>query len=235
METKLKENAISIAKKVLSDESEAIKSLINTIDGNFEQIVQAILNCKGKLVFSGIGKSAIVAKKIVATLNSTGQSAVFLHTVDALHGDIGIVSPDDMVVIISKSGNTTEIKLLLQAVKKLGIQTISMVSNLESYLAAQTDYVLNCHVDKEACSLNLAPTSSSTATIALGDALAVVLYNMRGFDSQGFANNHPGGSLGKNLNLRVSDLVLKHALPSVNEDLGIKEVILEITSKRLGA
>ena len=235
MKTKIDKNIIAIAQKVLQHESEAINSLISTIDTTFEKLVHTILACKGKLVFSGIGKSAIVAQKIVATLNSTGQPAVFMHAADALHGDLGIIHADDIVFIISKSGNTPEIKVLAPLINNMGNTLVAMVSDLDSYLAKQATFVLNAHVNKEACPLNLAPTTSTTVAMALGDALAVSLLECREFSKERFAKYHPGGTLGKKLYMRVSDLSQNHELPIVFAYSSISQTILEISSKRLGA
>ncbi len=235
MKTKIDKNIIAIAQKVLLHESEAINSLISTIDSNFENLVHAILSSKGKLVFSGIGKSAIIAQKIVATLNSTGQPAVFMHAADALHGDLGIIHEDDIVFIISKSGNTPEIKVLVPLIKNFGNSLVAIVSDLDSYLAKQSSYILNAHVDHEACPLNLAPTTSTTVALAIGDALAVCLLECREFDKTNFAKYHPGGTLGKKLYMRVSDLSNAHELPIVEAMSTISQTILEISSKRLGA
>ena len=235
METKIEKNIIEIAKKVLTDESEAIKSLISTIDIRFEQIIHTILDSRGKIVLTGIGKSAIIAQKISATLNSTGQKAVFMHATDAMHGDLGIIDDDDIIIFLSKSGNTPEIKVLMPLLKRLGNKIVALVSNIESYLAKNSDYVINAHVDAEACPLNLAPTTSTTVALALGDALAVCLLEARDFSKKDFAKHHPGGSLGKKLYLRVSDIYPNNALPIVIESADIQSVILEMTTKRLGS
>ncbi len=235
METNLEKKIISIAKKVLSDESEAIKSLINTIDQEFESCVNSILGSDGKLVVSGIGKSALIGQKIVATMNSTGQKAVFMHPTDALHGDLGIIAPEDHVLIISKSGDTPELKVLVPLIHRTGNVLIALVSNTGSFLARQAKFVLNAHVEKEACPLNLAPTTSTTAALAVGDALAICLLEARNFSKRDFARYHPGGSLGKRLYLKVRDIFPNNALPMVTEQTGVREVILEMTSKRLGA
>jgi arabinose-5-phosphate isomerase len=233
--TKIDKNIIAIAQKVLLHESEAINSLINTIDKEFEKIVEKILASEGKVVMSGIGKSAIIAQKIVATLNSTGQAAVFMHAADALHGDLGIINQEDIVFILSKSGNTPEIKVLVPLIKNIGNTLVAIVSDLDSYLAKQSDFVINAHVDKEACPLNLAPTTSTTVALALGDALAMCLLECRNFGKENFAKVHPGGTLGKKLYLRVKDLSASHALPKVNTNSNISDTIMEISSKRLGA
>jgi arabinose-5-phosphate isomerase len=235
VETNLEKKIILTAKKVLLDESEAIKSLINTINSDFFLCIQDILNSSGRLIITGIGKSAIIAQKIVATLNSTGQKSVFMHAADALHGDLGIIDKNDIIMCISKSGDTPEIKALVPLLKNLGNQLIAMVSNTDSYLAKQSDYILNAHIEREACPLNLAPTTSTTAALALGDALAMCLLEARDFSNQDFAKFHPGGSLGKKLYLKVGDLYPNNANPSVTENASVREVILEISSKRLGA
>lgn len=235
MDTKLEKKVIEIAKKVLIDESEAIKSLINTIDTDFESIVNTILASKGKVIVTGIGKSAIVGQKIVATFNSTGQKAVFMHATDALHGDLGIIDGDDTILFLSKSGNTPEIKVLIPLLKRLGNIIIALVSDQSSYLATNANFVINAHINKEACPLNLAPTTSTTVAMALGDALAICLLECRDFDKKDFAKYHPGGSLGKKLYLKVDDLYPLHDLPIVREDESLANVILEITTKRLGA
>lgn len=234
METKVEKNIIDTAKKVLADESEAIKSLISTIGSEFEEVVNLILNSRGKVVLSGIGKSAIIAQKISATLNSTGQKAVFMHATDAVHGDLGIIDDEDVIVILSKSGNTPELKVLIPLIRRLPNKLVGMVSDLDSFLARNSDYVLNAHVDREACPMNLAPTTSTTVFLALGDALAVCLLEARGFTKRDFAKYHPGGSLGKKLYLKVSDIYPNNEVPIVKEEAGMEEVILEMTSKRLG-
>ena len=235
MKTKLEKKIQSVAKKVLQDEAEAILSLKNHIDEQFEACVEAILVCEGRLVITGIGKSAIIAQKIVATLNSTGTPAIFMHAADAIHGDLGMIQGDDIVLCISKSGDTPEIKILVPLLKRYGNRLIAMVSNISSYLAKNADFVLNAHVEREACPLNLAPTTSTTAALALGDALAMCLLEGRDFTSKDFAKYHPGGSLGKKLYLKVRDIFPQNAVPKVTESADIQTVILEMTSKRLGA
>jgi len=233
--TKIEKKTIEIAKKVLSDESEAIKSLINTIGIEFSSAIDSILTSKGKVVLSGIGKSAIIAQKISATFNSTGQKAVFMHATDALHGDLGIIDSEDTIIIISKSGNTPELKVLLPLLKRMGNKIISIVSDTSSFLAQQSDFVISAHVETEACPLNLAPTTSTTVALVLGDAMAICLLQAREFSKTDFAVFHPGGSLGKRLYLKVSDIFPQNALPVVNISAGLREVILEMSSKRLGA
>ncbi|MDZ7935203.1 MAG: KpsF/GutQ family sugar-phosphate isomerase [Emticicia sp.] len=235
MNTKLEKKIQSVAKKVLQDEAEAILSLKSYINEDFEACVEAILYSKGRLIITGIGKSAIIGQKIVATLNSTGTPAIFMHAADAIHGDLGMIQADDIVLCISKSGDTPEIKVLVPLLKRYRNQLIAMVSNVDSYLAKNADFVLNAHVEREACPLNLAPTTSTTVALALGDALAMCLLEARDFTSRDFAKYHPGGSLGKKLYLKVRDIYPHNAMPNVAENADIQTVILEITSKRLGA
>ena len=225
---------LEIAKAAIKKESECIENLLNYIDSEFVAVVKEIFNSKGRLIISGIGKSAIIGNKIVATLNSTGTPSIFMHAAEAIHGDLGIIQPNDIVICISKSGNTPEIKVLTPLVKASGNKLIAMVGNTDSYLAKSADYVLNCTVDKEACPNNLAPTSSTTAQLVMGDALAVALLNCRNFTAQDFAKYHPGGSLGKRLYLKVSDLYVKNEKPSVSLTTPLTETLMEITSKRLG-
>jgi len=224
-----------IALQVIKEESESIANLKHSIDNDFVSAVELILKSKGRLIVTGIGKSANIATKIVATLNSTGTPAVFMHAADAIHGDLGIVQKDDVVMCISKSGNTPEIKVLIPLVKSLGNPLIANVGNTESFLAKQADYVLNSSVKKEACPNNLAPTSSTTAQLVMGDALAVSLLQMRGFSDRDFAKYHPGGALGKQLYLRVEDLCMNNEKPQVDINADIRSIIIEISSKRLGA
>ena len=224
----------AIAKETLEIERDSIHKLIETIDDDFSGVVEEIYNSKGRLVVSGIGKSAIIAQKIVATLNSTGTPSLFMHAADAIHGDLGMVQSDDLVMLISKSGNTPEVKVLVPLIKALGNKLIALTGNYESYLAQQANYKLSCAVDQEACPNNLAPTNSTTAQMVMGDALAVCLIKCRDFDSQDFAKYHPGGALGKKLYLRVADLYEQNEKPQVALDASLKEVIFEISSKRLG-
>ncbi|WP_101443967.1 KpsF/GutQ family sugar-phosphate isomerase [Pontibacter ramchanderi] len=228
-------NIALTAKKVLTDEAEAIARLADFIDESFENCVKAILNIKGRVVVTGIGKSANIATKIVATLNSTGTPALFMHAADAIHGDLGMIQPDDFVICISKSGNTPEIKVLVPLLKRKGAQLAALVSSTDSYLAQSADFVLNASVEREACPHNLAPTTSTTAALALGDALAVSLLEARGFSSADFATLHPGGSLGKRLYLKVDDIFRQNMAPQVSENAALKDIIIEISSKRLGA
>jgi len=216
------------------NESRAIQNLTNFIDNDFEACVNEIYSAKGRVVITGVGKSAIIANKIVATLNSTGTPALFMHAADAIHGDLGMIQNEDIVICISKSGNTPEIKVLVPLLKRRGSKLVALVSNTNSYLAQQADFVLNATIAEEACPHNLAPTTSTTAHMAMGDALAVCLLELRNFSSRDFAEYHPGGALGKQLYLKVSDIYLQHQLPFVAPDANLKEVILEISSKRLG-
>jgi arabinose-5-phosphate isomerase len=230
----LQKNIKKIAQDVLNNESRAIQNLTQYIDNDFEACVQEIYSAKGRVVVTGVGKSAIVANKIVATLNSTGTPSLFMHAADAIHGDLGMILKDDIVICISKSGNTPEIKVLVPLLKRRGSKLVALVSNTNSYLAQQADFTLNATIAEEACPHNLAPTTSTTAHMAMGDALAVCLLELRNFSSQDFAEFHPGGALGKQLYLKVSDIYLQHQLPSVGPDAGLKDVIIEISSKRLG-
>ncbi|MEP6583410.1 MAG: KpsF/GutQ family sugar-phosphate isomerase [Ginsengibacter sp.] len=228
-------NIIASAKKTISIEARSIDELSDLINEDFKKAVLVINECKGRLVISGIGKSAIVAQKIVATLNSTGTPSLFMHAADAIHGDIGMVQQDDVVMIISKSGDSPEIKVLIPLIKNFKNTIIAMTGNIQSYLANCADVILNSTVAEEACPNNLAPTSSTTAQIVLGDALAICLMEIKGFGSDDFAKFHPGGTLGKKLYLRVGDLFINNEKPVVKPDYLLKDVIIEITKKRLGA
>ena len=230
----LAKNIKKIARDVLLNESSAIHNITNFIDDNFEACVREIYSAKGRVVVTGVGKSAIIANKIVATLNSTGTPSIFMHAADAIHGDLGMVQSEDIVICISKSGNTPEIKVLVPLLKRRGSKLVALVSNTNSYLAEQADFILNATIAEEACPHNLAPTTSTTVHIALGDALAVCLLELRGFTSRDFAEYHPGGSLGKQLYLKVSDIYINNELPIVGPNTSLKDVILEISSKRLG-
>lgn len=232
---KLIKNIKTTAKKVLETEANAILRIADYINDDFEACVEAILASNGRMVITGVGKSAIIAQKMVATLNSTGTPALFMHAADAIHGDLGMVQKDDFVICISKSGSTPEIKVLVPLVKRLGSKLIALVSNTRSYLAEQADFVLNATIEAEACPNNLAPTTSTTAHLALGDALAVCLLEARGFGPEDFGKYHPGGALGKQLYLTVEDVVQRDLVPLVAEDASLTEVIMEISSKRLGA
>ncbi len=224
-----------LALNVIKSEYEAIKSLSDYVDSDFSEVVKLIYESKGRVIVTGIGKSAIIGEKIVATFNSTGTPAVFMHAADALHGDLGIVRPDDVVLCLSKSGNTPEIKVLIPYIKMFGNKIIALLSEADSFLGKQADFVIKATVEKEACPNNLAPTSSSTAQLVMGDALAVCLLEYRSFGNQDFARFHPGGALGRKLYMRVSDLYLKNERPKVKPDAGWSEVIIEISEKRLGA
>lgn len=227
-------NIRSIAKDVLKNESTAIENLMQYIDDDFEACVQEIYSANGRVVITGIGKSAIIANKIVATLNSTGTPSLFMHAADAIHGDLGMIQEHDIVICISKSGNTPEIKVLVPLLKRRGSKLVALVSNVNSYLAQQADYVLNATIGEEACPNNLAPTTSTTVHLAMGDALAVCLLELRNFTPADFAKYHPGGALGKQLYLKVSDVYAGNQFPVVKPSATLKEVILEISSKRLG-
>lgn len=231
----LLKNIQQIAREVLLNEAEAIKKISELVDIDFENCVNEILQLKGRVVVTGVGKSAIIANKIVATLNSTGTPALFMHAADAIHGDLGMVQSTDIVICISKSGNTPEVKVLVPLLKRTGAKLIGMVCNTQSFLAKNSDFVLNATIDQEACPNNLAPTTSTTAHLALGDALAICLLECRGFTSSDFALYHPGGALGKQLYLKVEDIYPQNELPKVPENASVKETILEISSKRLGA
>ncbi|MEX2349856.1 MAG: KpsF/GutQ family sugar-phosphate isomerase [Flavobacteriaceae bacterium] len=225
---------ISIAKQTIDTESRAIAYLASLVDTEFAQAVECVFNSKGRVIITGIGKSANIATKIVATLNSTGTPAAFMHAADAIHGDLGTIRDEDVVICISKSGNTPEIKVLVPLINALGNKLIAITSNKNSFLGKQADYVLNAFVEKEACPNNLAPTSSTTAQLVIGDAFAMCLLDLRGFSSKDFARFHPGGSLGKQLYLRVSDVCEANEKPMVSPTSTIKEVIVEISKKMLG-
>jgi len=229
-----KTNIRETALRTITLESEAIKGLAPFINDDFEAVVRLLASAKGRLVVSGIGKSAIIGSKVVATLNSTGTPAIFMHAADAIHGDLGMVQQDDTVLVISKSGESPEIRVLVPLIKNLGNKLVAMVGNLSSYLAQHADYVLNTTVPQEACPNNLAPTSSTTAQLVMGDAIAVSLMELKGFTSSDFAKFHPGGALGKKLYLHVSDLSGQNEKPFVLESSSLKKVIVEITEKRLG-
>ncbi|WP_232827385.1 KpsF/GutQ family sugar-phosphate isomerase [Winogradskyella aurantiaca] len=222
------------AKDTIAMEANAISNLSNLITKDFSDAVELIYNSKGRVIITGIGKSAIIANKIVATLNSTGTPSVFMHAADAIHGDLGLILEDDVVICISKSGNTPEIKVLVPLIKNAKNQMIAITGNPDSYLGQQADFVLNAYVEQEACPNNLAPTTSTTAQLVIGDALAVCLLHLRGFSSKDFAKYHPGGALGKRLYLRVNDLSSQNEKPVVSSDTPLKEVIVEITKKMLG-
>ena len=230
-----KEMIIPVALRTIELEAESVAGLKAFIDADFVKAVETIAVCKGRLIVSGIGKSAVIAKKIVATLNSTGTPAMFLHAADAIHGDMGMIQSEDIILLISKSGDSPEIKVLTPFIKNFGNTLIGMVGNMQSFLAQQSNIVINTTVVQEACPNNLAPTSSTTAQMVMGDALAVCLMELKEFNGEDFAKFHPGGTLGKKLYLRVEDLSANNAKPKVLPEATIKEVIVEMTQKRLGA
>lgn len=230
-----KSSIISVASKVIETEANAIKNLSSLLTEEFEDAVKLIYESKGRVVITGIGKSAIIATKIVATMNSTGTPAIFMHAADAIHGDLGTIQSSDVVICISKSGNTPEIKVLVPLIKNGGNRLLAITSNKDSFLGQQADYVLNSYVEKEACPNNLAPTTSTTAQLVIGDALAICLLDLKGFSSKDFARYHPGGALGKKLYLRVSDIAAGNMKPQVSFTSNVKEVIVEMSEKMLGA
>ena len=225
---------IHTALRTIQMEADAISRLKDFIDADFNKALDVIAHSKGRLVVSGIGKSALIAQKIVATFNSTGTPAVFMHAADAIHGDLGMVQQDDVIIVISKSGDSPEIKVLVPLIKNFGNTLIGMVGNIDSFLAIQSNIVLNTTVDQEACPNNLAPTSSTTAQMVMGDTLAVCLMEMKDFGSSDFAKFHPGGALGKRLYLTAGDIAIQNERPMVTADAGIRQVIVEMTKKRLG-
>lgn len=229
-----KDSIITVARRTISLQAHSIEALEKSVDADFVAAVERIAYSKGRLVISGIGKSAIIAQKIVATMNSTGTPSLFMHAADAIHGDLGMIQEDDIVLIISKSGDSPEIKVLVPLVKNFGNFLIGMVGNTQSYLAGHANLVLNTTVAQEACPNNLAPTTSTTAQMVMGDALAVCLMELKGFNSEHFARFHPGGTLGKKLYIRVAD-VTGSQKPVVNLQSNIRQVIVEITRNRLGA
>jgi arabinose-5-phosphate isomerase len=225
---------LNTAKKTIDLQRDAIANLSHLLNDDFANAVQMIYKSKGRVIITGIGKSAIIANKIVATLNSTGTHSIFMHAADAIHGDLGLILKDDIVICISKSGNTPEIKVLVPLIKSGKNKMIAITGNENSYLGQQADYILNAYVEQEACPNNLAPTTSTTAQMVIGDALAVCLLELRGFSSKDFAKYHPGGALGKRLYLRVSDLSSVNQKPQVGLNTKIKDIIVEITEKMLG-
>ncbi|NNE32686.1 MAG: KpsF/GutQ family sugar-phosphate isomerase [Winogradskyella sp.] len=229
-----KHSILSTAKSTIELESKAISHLSELLTEDFAEAVKLIYNSKGRVIITGIGKSAIIANKIVATLNSTGTPSVFMHAADAIHGDLGLILKDDVVICISKSGNTPEIKVLVPLIKNANNKMIAITGNKDSFLGQQADFILNAYVEQEACPNNLAPTTSTTAQLVLGDALAVCLLEIRGFSSKDFAKYHPGGSLGKRLYMRVNDLSSQNQKPQVNLETSLKAVIVEISEKMLG-
>lgn len=225
---------LTVARQTILSESQAIAQLAGLLTDHFSKAVELIYNAEGRLVVTGIGKSAIIAQKIVATMNSTGTPSMFLHASEAIHGDLGMVQHGDVVICISKSGNSPEIKVLVPILKRFGNTLIAMTGNINSFLAKGADFILNTTVESEACPINLAPTNSTTAQLVMGDALAVCLMEIRGFKSEDFAKYHPGGALGKKLLLRVKDMLEDNHKPMVTPDASVKKVIFEISEKRLG-
>ncbi len=232
---KTHDQVVAIAKATLEIEAQSITALIQYVNQDFTQAVTEIFKSKGRVIITGVGKSAIIAQKITATFNSTGTPAVFMHAADAVHGDLGIIQQSDIIICISKSGNTPEVKVLIPLLKNAGNKLIAMVGNVDSYLAMEADYIINCTVEKEACPNNLAPTSSTTAQLAMGDALAVCLLECRDFKSEDFAKFHPGGALGKRLYLKAGDLATQNQKPQVKKTDTVRDVLIEISSKRIGA
>ncbi len=232
---KLSAQIINDAAETIETEINTIKNLLLSIDKEFASAVYEIYRCKGRIVLTGIGKSAIIAQKITATFNSTGTPALFMHAADAIHGDLGLILEDDIVICLSKSGNTPEIKVLVPLIKQFGNKIVAFTADKNSYLGKSADYTLYTKVNREACPNNLAPTSSTTAQLVMGDAVAVSLLKLRGFSENDFARYHPGGALGKKLYLRVNDLYLINEKPKVKTDTNLRNVIMEISSKRLGA
>lgn len=231
----LHKKILAVAKDTISNEAKAIADLENSLDGEFAGAVEHIYHSNGRVIITGIGKSAIIASKIVATMNSTGTPAIFMHAADAIHGDLGTIQKDDVVICISKSGNTPEIKVLVQLIKNFDNKLVAITGNKESFLGQRADFVLNAHIEKEACPNNLAPTTSTTVQLVMGDALAVCLLDLRGFSSKDFAKYHPGGALGKKLYLRVSDITSENLKPNVSPETNMRDVIVEISEKMLGA
>jgi arabinose-5-phosphate isomerase len=232
---KVQMNLKDLAVSVIDKEARAVEKLKPYVDDEFVAVLNLIYNSRGRLIITGIGKSAIIGNKIVATLNSTGTPSIFMHAADAIHGDLGNIQPDDVVMCISKSGNTPEIKVLVPLIKRMGNKLVAMVSNVDSYLGQHSDHVVRATVEEEACPNNLAPTSSTTTQLVMGDAIAVCLLKMRGFSAEDFAKYHPGGSLGKKLYLRVEDVFDKEVRPYVFPDESIQNTIINISQNRLGA
>lgn len=232
---KLLKNHQSVARSVLLTEADAIRQAIELLDGDYDAAVETVLNATGRLVVTGVGKSALIGQKIVATLNSTGTPALFMHAADAIHGDLGMIQADDIALVISKSGNTAEIKVLVPLLRRTGVRLIALVCDRDSYLARQADHVIHAYAEREADPMNLAPTTSTTVALALGDALAVSLLQARGFTRNDFARFHPGGSLGKKLYLKVADLFPHNPCPTVPPDMAVRDVIFAISANRLGA
>ncbi|MDX1426577.1 MAG: KpsF/GutQ family sugar-phosphate isomerase [Salegentibacter mishustinae] len=231
---KLKEKILTAAKETISIEAKAIANLENFIDSEFAEAVEHIYKAKGRVIVTGIGKSAVIATKIVATLNSTGTPAIFMHAADAIHGDLGTIQKDDVVICISKSGNSPEIKVLVPYIKDFKNLLVGITADRDSFLGKESDFVLNSYVEKEACPNNLAPTTSTTAQMVIGDALAICLLKLKGFSRKDFAKYHPGGSLGKKLYLRVSDITAQNMKPQVAPETSVTDAIIEISEKMLG-
>lgn len=233
--SKLSEQIIRDAAETVDAELHTVEAIRRSLDESFARTVYEIYRCKGRIILTGIGKSAVIAQKITATFNSTGTPAVFMHAADAIHGDLGLILEDDLVFCLSKSGNTPEIKVLMPLIKQFGNRIVALTADKDSYLGQAADHVLLTRVEREACPNNLAPTSSTTAQLVMGDAVAVSLLKLRGFSESDFARYHPGGALGKKLYLRVSDLYILNEKPKVSPETPLKQVIMEISSKRLGA
>lgn len=231
----MKEKIRASALLAIENELVSVRGMLNSVNDDFIAVAERIYNSPGRLILTGIGKSAIIGNKIVATMNSTGTPSIFMHAADAIHGDLGIIQKDDIVIAISKSGETPEIKILVPLIKARGNMLVAMVGNVDSYLAKQSEYILDTTVEKEACPNNLAPTSSTTAQLVLGDALAISLLELKGFKASDFAKIHPGGALGKRMFLRVGDISIKNEIPQVSTNELATNVIIEISSKRLGA
>jgi arabinose-5-phosphate isomerase len=235
-ETRFQNETIEVAREVLRLEAKAVAALVERIDENFVRAIEMIFACKGRVIVTGIGKSGIIGKKIAATLSSTGTPSIFLHAGEGLHGDLGVVMKEDVMICISKSGNGGELKMLIPLFRRLGVPVVAMTGNLQSELARHADVVLDVSVEEEACPHDLAPTTSSTATLAMGDALAIALLKRRKFSPEDFALRHPGGTLGRRLLLRIDDLMgVGDKIPAVHESASLQQVILEITEKRYGA
>ncbi|WP_461050537.1 KpsF/GutQ family sugar-phosphate isomerase [Spirosoma arcticum] len=232
---KLLKNHQSTARSVLLNEAEAIRRAVDLLDEQYDAAVETVLNATGRVVVTGVGKSALIGQKIVGTLNSTGTPALFMHAADAIHGDLGMIRSDDVAMVISKSGSTAEIKVLVPLLKRTGVPLIALVCDRHSYLAHHADHVLHAYTEREADPMNLVPTTSTTVALALGDALAVSLLEARGFTRNDFARYHPGGSLGKKLYLRVADIFPHNPCPQVSLDMKVRDVIFEISANRLGA
>ena len=229
-------NTLEKGLEVIRVEAEAVRTLTSRIGKEFDAAVTLLHRCEGRVIVAGMGKSGLIARKVVATMNSTGTPSIFMHPSDAVHGDLGMVRKEDVAIILSKSGNTDELKLIVQIFKRIGVKIIAMLGNTKSYLAGQVDVVIDVSVKEEACPFDLAPTASTTATLVMGDALAITLLHMRGFTAEDFAFFHPGGTLGKRLVLRIDELMVKNeSVPSVHQSVSLKDAILEMTSKRLGA